>query len=467
MTIRTRFAPSPTGFLHIGGARTALYNWLFARQHKGKFLLRVEDTDEERSSDDSVSQILSSMKWLGLEADEKPIFQSSRKELYKKYIIDLLSSDKAYKCFCSKEELENSRIEQKSKGLKPRFCDKCRDGSHQGIDDNYVVRFRNPRAGTTNFLDLVKGKIEIKNSELDDLIIQRSDGTPTYNFVVVIDDNEMRITHVIRGDDHINNTPKQINIMQAFGFKVPEYAHLPMIMGDDGTRLSKRHGAGSVLEYRDKGFLSRGLLNYLARLGWSHGDEEIFSIEDLISNFSLSRVNQSSACFDHKKLLWVNQHWLNKIPVEDVAILLEPYLARFGMEKSHKNYLPHIVNTMKARSSTLVEMSEKSKFIFKRPISYEEKAQDKFFDNNILDIFNNTMNALLDLKVWSNESIQEVVKLVSEDMGLKLIFVAQPIRIAMTGNVISPGIGETLFLIGKEESIERLKNIISYLNKKS
>ena len=302
MTIRTRFAPSPTGYLHIGGARTALYNWLFAKKNNGKFLLRVEDTDSERSTDDSVSQILSSMKWLGLEPDEKPVFQSERIDIYDQYINALIKDEHAYKCFCSKEELEISKNEQKKRNLKPRYDGRCRDANQKlRSKEPYVVRFKNPLTGNVNFIDSIRGKVTFNNKELDDLVIQRSDRSPTYNFAVVIDDYDMDITHVIRGDDHINNTPRQINIMKALKFNIPSYAHLPMILGQDGARLSKRHGAEGVMDYRDGGFLSDALINYLVRLGWSHGDQEIFSKNELTNLFSLEKIHQSPANFDQKK----------------------------------------------------------------------------------------------------------------------------------------------------------------------
>tara|TARA_B100001250_G_scaffold71049_1_gene57378 strand:+ start:693 stop:2111 length:1419 start_codon:yes stop_codon:yes gene_type:complete len=468
MTIRTRFAPSPTGFLHIGGARTALYNWLFAKKNNGKFLLRVEDTDMERSTDDSISQILASMKWLGLEPDEKPVFQSERIDIYNKYIDLLIDNGNAYQCFCSKEELEVSRNEQKKKNLKPRYDGRCREANKKlRIDEPYVIRFKNPQIGDINFIDSIRGKVKFNNSELDDLVIQRSDRTPTYNFAVVIDDNDMRITHVIRGDDHINNTPRQINIMKALKFDIPSYAHLPMILGQDGARLSKRHGAEGVIDYRDGGFLSDALINYLVRLGWSHGDQEIFSKDELISLFSLEKIHQSPASFDQKKLLWVNQQWLKNISLNDIIPLLTPFLINIGMKPDNKDLILSIADVMKGRSSTLEEVSKKSEFIFSRPSFYDEDAQKTFFGEDILDIFSNIENSLSALKEWSNESIQESVKSVANVMNHKLIAVAQPIRIAMTGNIFSPGIGETLYLLGKKETIVRIRNINMYIREKN
>jgi len=468
MTIRTRFAPSPTGYLHIGGARTALYNWLFAKKNNGKFLLRVEDTDLERSTDDSVSQILSSMKWLGLEPDEKPVFQSERIDIYDQYINVLIKDGHAYKCFCSKEQLEISRNEQKKKNLKPRYDGRCRDANQKlRSKEPYVVRFKNPLTGDVNFIDSIRGKVTFNNKELDDLVIQRSDRSPTYNFAVVIDDHDMGITHVIRGDDHINNTPRQINIMKALKFDIPSYAHLPMILGQDGARLSKRHGAEGVMDYRDGGFLSDALINYLVRLGWSHGDQEIFSKNELTNLFSLEKIHQSPANFDQKKLFWVNQQWLKNISLDDIVPLLTPFLINIGMEPNNKDLVLSIAEVMKDRSSTLEEISNKSEFIFSRPSFYDQDAQKKFFGEDILEIFSNIENSLLALKDWSNESIQEAVKLVADNMDHKLISIAQPIRIAMTGSIISPGIGETLFLLGKKETIVRIKNINMYIREKN
>src|SRR5512143_3034880 len=310
MTIRTRFAPSPTGYLHIGGARTALFSWLYARRHGGTFILRIEDTDLERSTAESVNVILEGMTWLGLEYDEGPFFQTHRFDRYKEVIKQLLDDGKAYKCYCTKDELEAMREEQMANKQKPRYDGRCRHRTEPREGHEYVVRFRNPEEGQTIVDDRVRGRVVFSNSELDDLIIARSDGSPTYNFVVVVDDMDMKITHVIRGDDHLNNTPRQINILKALGYEPPRYAHVPMILGSDGARLSKRHGAVSVMQYRDDGFLPEALLNYLVRLGWSNGDQEIFSIDEMIRLFDVSNVHTSAAAFNPEKLLWLNQHYL-------------------------------------------------------------------------------------------------------------------------------------------------------------
>ncbi len=367
--IRTRFAPSPTGYLHIGGARTALYCWLYARKTKGTFILRIEDTDLERSTPESVQAILDGMQWLNLDYDEGPFYQTKRFDRYKEVIEQMLAAGTAYRCYCSKERLEQLREEQMTNKEKPRYDGRCRHLT-EAQDGSYVVRFKNPETGIVEFDDLIRGKLSFANTELDDLIIARSDGTPTYNFTVVVDDWDMNITHVIRGDDHINNTPRQINILRALGATPPLYAHVPMILGTDGKRLSKRHGAVSVLQYREEGFLPEALLNYLVRLGWSHGDQEIFSIPELIEYFEISDINRAAAAFNNEKLLWLNQHYLKTSDPEHVAKELAWHMQKLNIDTNHGPALAEVVKAQAERCKTLHEMALRSRFLYEN-VTYD------------------------------------------------------------------------------------------------
>ena len=452
-TIRTRFAPSPTGHLHIGSARTALYCWLYAKKMGGTFILRIEDTDLERSTEESVQAILEGMDWLQLDYNEGPFYQTKRFDRYATVIQDLLAQDKAYRCYCSKERLDALRDAQMQNKEKPRYDGKCRD-LKEVRNEPFVVRFKNPLSGEVVFRDLVRGEITFANTELDDLIIARTDGSPTYNFTVVVDDWDMNITHVIRGDDHINNTPRQINILLALGAKLPLYAHLPMILGSDGKRLSKRHGAVSVMQYQQDGFLPEALINYLARLGWSHGDQEIFSPEELIQFFDFEHINRSQAAFNPEKLLWLNQHYLKTSDPNKVAQSLAQHMQRLTIDYAHGPSLVDVVKLQAERTKTLVEMAERSRFFF-LPINIEPSLFVEFyvFIKNALKALRDQLAALSE---WDKESIHAVLASVAEAQGLKLGKLAPVVRIAATGGTVSPSLDATLALLGKEKTLSRL-----------
>ncbi len=453
----TRFAPSPTGFLHVGGARTALYSYLFAKKNHGKFLLRIEDTDLERSTEASVQAIFEGMEWLGLASDEKPVFQTSRFDRYKYYIDVLLKEGKAYKCYCNKERLEHLREQQTHNKEKPRYDGHCRHGvMSQSTDQPFVVRFKNPETGDVVFNDLILGEIKFSNQELDDLIIARTDGSPTYNFTVVVDDMEMAITHVIRGNDHVNNTPRQINMFLALGHKAPQYAHVPMILGDDGKRLSKRHGAEGVMDYEREGYLPEALLNYLVRLGWSHGDQEIFSLTEMIECFDLTKVNKSAAAFNTDKLQWLNQYYIKTLPVEKVAAALQKQFEYLGVDTSLGPVLSAVIAVMKDRAKTLKEMAEASRFWFEPVKKHDETAVAKFISADTATVFTKIHEQLSGLSDWNKEAIHTVIQSVVESLGLKFPQVAQPLRIALTGNTVSPGVDVTLALFSKEEALDRI-----------
>lgn len=462
MTIRTRFAPSPTGFLHVGGARTALYAWLFARHHDGQFILRIEDTDQERSTEESVQAIIEGMAWLGLEYNEGPIFQMQRLPRYQEMLDQLLHEGKAYRCYCSRERLDTLRATQLAQKEKPRYDGLCRTLNLPKREEPFVVRFANPDEGEVTFHDQVYGEITFKNNELDDLVLAKGDGIPTYNFAVVVDDKDMQITHVVRGDDHINNTPRQINLFKALGATAPIYAHLPMILGSDGKRLSKRHGAVSVLQYRDDGYLPQALLNYLLRLGWSHGDQEIFSREEMIKLFNLQAINKSSASFNPDKLLWLNQWYLKNLPVEEVATHLKWHLQQMHIDITHGPSLEAIVKALAERSKTLVEMAEKSRCFFEESFVWDKTAVETHFSAEIVPALQTIKSRLQDLSEWEDNLIDHVIKQTAEHFDLKFAKLAQPIRIALTGNTTSPPITSTLFLLGKDKSVERLERAILY-----
>jgi len=466
MTIRTRFAPSPTGFLHIGGARTALFSWLHARHAGGQFILRIEDTDRERSTQESVDAILDGMAWLGLDYDEGPIYQAQRFDRYKEKIKQLLDNDQAYHCYCSKEELETLREEQMKRGEKPRYNGRCRDRTDapSGIDP--VVRFRNPSDGVVQFDDLVRGRISIRNDELDDLIIARSDDTPTYNFTVVVDDSDMQITHVIRGDDHINNTPRQINMFKALDTSLPVFGHVPMILGPDGQRLSKRHGAVSVLAYQEQGVLPEALCNYLIRLGWSHGDQEIFSRDEMIELFDIQNVNKAPAAFNQEKLLWLNQHYIKETDGTDLADLLKAELTQRGIGLDAGPVVPQVVEALRERAQSIVEMADKCEYMFRDFEEYDEKAANKNLRpvaGPLLEAFQTKLESLDD---WSAEPIHAAIESVAEEHEIKLGKIAQPVRVAVTGSSASPPIDVTLELVGKQRVLERLKQAISYIEQR-
>ncbi len=462
MTVRTRFAPSSTGFLHIGGARTALFNWLLARGQGGAFVLRIEDTDTERSTRESIEQILDGMHWLGLDADEGPFFQMERLDQYRQLAHRLLDTGNAYRCYCGRKELSAMREAQKARGLKPRYDGRCSERAEPVADVDPVVRFKNPSTGQVCVHDRIHGDVTFDNAELDDLIILRSDGVPTYNFSVVVDDSQMGITHVVRGDDHLNNTPRQLNIMAALEITPPEYAHLPMILGADGSRLSKRHGAVSVLAYRDAGYLPDAVLNYLMRLGWSHGDQELFSIDEMTQLFSLDSVNESAASFDPDKFLWVNQQWLKQAPAETVSSSVQPFLEESGFDLSNGPPIVDIVEVQRDRARTLEEMAEKSAFIYTEPESYEPTAIKKHFKPGVSRVLESLENTLSGLAEWNVTSTQAAVEMVAEQLELKMGKVAQPLRVAVTGTSASPGIGQTLALLGREKTLSRVRRALEF-----
>ena len=463
MTVCTRFAPSPTGYLHIGGVRTALYSWLFARRHGGEFILRIEDTDLERSTAESVNAILEGMTWLGLEYDKGPLYQTDRMARYREVIQSLLDHGKAYHCYCTKEELDAVRAEKMARKEKPRYNGLCRNRTEPREGVSPVVRFRNPSDGEVVIDDLVRGRIVISNSELDDLIIARSDGSPTYNLTVVVDDLDMGVNHVIRGDDHINNTPRQINILEALGAEPPKYAHLPMILGPDGSRLSKRHGAVSVMQYRDDGFLPEALLNYLVRLGWSHGDQEIFSVDAMIELFDLSGINRSASTFNPDKLLWLNHHYLMHSDPAHVAHHLSWHLGRRGIDPTPGPDMVALVEVQRERCKTLVEMADESVFFYKDFEQYDEKAAKKNLKPASREVLRRLYEALENLDDWSPEPIHGVVLAMAEQLELKLGKVAQPLRVAVSGKAVSPAIDTTLALLGRGKTLERIRRAMDYI----
>ncbi|MFO7831911.1 MAG: glutamate--tRNA ligase [Desulfuromonadaceae bacterium] len=457
--MRVRFAPSPTGYLHIGGARTALFNYLLARQAGGTFILRIEDTDVERSTQESVDAILDAMEWLGLECDEGPFYQSQRFDLYREKIQVLLDSGKAYKCYCTEDDLNQKRETAIQQGNKAQYDGTCRDLEAERPGQPYVIRFKSTQEGATAFDDLIKGDISFNNSELDDMIIQRTDGTPTYNFVVVVDDAEMGLTHVVRGDDHVNNTPRQIQIYEALGYSVPRFAHVPMILGDDKKRLSKRHGATSVMAYRDMGYLPEAMVNYLVRLGWSHGDEEIFSMEELIEKFSLKNVGRSAGVFNPDKLLWLNEHYIKNGDPQRLGQLLLEYLERAGVATTGGPDAAEVVKTLQDRSKTMVEMAQKAAFYYQDELEYDEKAVAKFFTAEQAPIFSAVKDAL-EHASFDAAGVESAFKQVLEQTGLKFGKVGQPTRVALSGGTSAPGIYEVALVLGRDRCIRRLNKAI-------
>jgi glutamyl-tRNA synthetase len=463
MTVRTRFAPSPTGYLHVGGARTALFSWLYARKHQGKFILRIEDTDLERSTQESVDAILQGMDWLGLSYDEGPFYQTHCFDRYKEVIQQLIDQGDAYRCYCSKEDLEQLREQQMANKEKPRYNGKCRNLKEPQVGKEFVVRFKNPVDGAVTINDLVKGDITVANKELDDLIIARTDGSPTYNLTVVVDDMDMHITHVIRGDDHINNTPRQINILKALGADLPKYAHLPMILGSDGARLSKRHGAVSVMQFRDEGYLPEALLNYLVRLGWSHGDQEIFSIEEMIENFSLEAINVSASAFNMEKLLWLNHHYIMNSEPAHVAKHLLWHFEQRGIDLTQGPDLTEVVLAQRERCKTLVEITDASVYFYRDFEIYDDKSVKKNFVAGSDLVLSNLHAEFSLLESWDREPLHATVINLAEKMGLGLGKIAQPLRVAVCGSAVSPAIDMTLTLLGKEKTLSRIEKAINYI----
>ena len=461
--IRLRFAPSPTGYLHVGGARTALFNWLLARKEQGVFILRIEDTDVARSTEESVNAILEGMKWLGLDWDEGPFYQSEQFPVYRQFGEKLLAEEKAYRCYCTSEELEAKRELAMKEGRKPKYDGTCRNLTADVPDKPFSVRFKAPQEGITAFDDLIKGRITFNNEELDDLIIQRSDGTPTYNFTVVIDDATMGITTVIRGDDHVNNTPRQIMMYEALGYPVPRFAHVPMILGADKARLSKRHGATSVMAYRDMGFLPEAMVNYLVRLGWSYGDEEIFNRDDLIQKFSIESVGRSAGVFNPDKLLWLNAHYIKTGDPERLAGLLVPFLNERGIDPSVGPELAKVVTTLQERARTMVEMADGAVFYYREPAGYEEQAVAKHLKPEVGPLFEALLAKLEPLSDYSYAGIEEVFKEVCAEKGVKMGQVGPGVRVALCGGTASPGIYEVLETMGKEESVRRIRKALSFI----
>ncbi|MBV5311188.1 glutamate--tRNA ligase [Chromatium okenii] len=464
MTVRTRFAPSPTGYLHVGGARTALFCYLYARKHGGQFVLRIEDTDLERSTAESVNAILEGMTWLGLDYDEGPFYQTQRFDRYNAVIDDLLARGLAYRCDCSKERLEKLRVDQMAHKQKPRYDGHC---CQRTIDPDapHVIRFKNPPDGVVIVDDLIRGRVPFANAELDDLIIRRSDGAPTYNLSVVVDDADMRITHVIRGDDHLNNTPRQINILRAMGHEPPRYAHVPMILGDDGARLSKRHGAVSVIAYRDQGYLPEALLNYLVRLGWSHGDQEVFSIEQMIELFDIGDVNKSASAFNTDKLDWLNQQYLQHADPQRIDRLLRPHLGHLGIDPSTGPALTAVIKAQAARAKTLTELAEISAFCYRDFDEFDEASAKKHLRLVAREPLEQIRAAfeLLANDDWTAETLKHTVERVAETLQVNMGKVAQPLRVAVVGRAASPGIDETLLLVGKEATLRRIDKALAYI----
>lgn len=460
MVVRTRFAPSPTGFLHVGGVRTALYCWAYAKHHDGQFILRIEDTDHERSTAVSVQAILDGMSWLGLTPDEGPFYQTERYPRYQAMAQKLLDEGRAYRCECSKERLETLREAQLKAHQKPRYDGYCRHRQDAIGEGPTVVRFLNPEQGVVSFKDEVYGEIHVDNSELDDLVLMRSDGHPTYNFAVVIDDWDMQITHVIRGDDHINNTPRQINLYHALGARVPIFAHLPMILGEDGKRLSKRHGAVSVMQFKELGFLPHALLNYLVRLGWSHGDQEIFSMDEIIANFDLKHVSRGVSSFNYDKLYWLNQHYQKTSPPEEVAEALAWHFKEQGIDVSKGPSLTDLVSVQAERCRTLAEICEKSRYFYEDSIEYDLDAVKKHLRPVVLEPLTALLNRFSQLEEWRKDVLEVVINDVAAQFDINMGKIAQPLRVAVTGGSMSPAIDVTLELLGKTRVLARLNQAL-------
>ncbi|MFZ7277374.1 glutamate--tRNA ligase [Avibacterium endocarditidis] len=461
--VRTRFAPSPTGYLHVGGARTALYSWLFAKHNQGEFVLRIEDTDLERSTPEATQAILEGMEWLNLAWDHGPYYQTKRFDRYNQVIDQMLEQGLAYRCYCSKERLENLRNEQEKNKEKPRYDGYCLHHAPENPDAPHVVRFKNPQEGSVVFDDAVRGRIEISNSELDDLIIRRTDGSPTYNFCVVIDDWDMGITHVVRGEDHINNTPRQINILKALNAPIPTYAHVSMILGDDGQKLSKRHGAVSVMQYRDDGFLPEALLNYLVRLGWGHGDQEIFSVEEMIKLFELTQVSKSASAFNTEKLLWLNHHYIRELPPEYVAKHLAWHYQHQGIDTSNGPALSEIVVMLGERCKTLKEMATASRYFFEDFDHFDESAVKKHFKSGAVEALEKVKEKLTALAQWTAEPIHQAIEQTAEELGVGMGKVGMPLRVAVTGAGQSPSMDVTLVGIGRDRSLARIQKAIDFI----
>ncbi|AKO44926.1 glutamate--tRNA ligase [[Haemophilus] ducreyi] len=465
--VRTRFAPSPTGYLHVGGARTALYSWLYAKHFDGEFVLRIEDTDLERSTPEATAAILEGMEWLNLTWEHGPYFQTKRFDRYNQVIGQMIEQGLAYRCYCSKDRLEQLRNEQEASKEKPRYDRHCLNHQDRSINEPHVVRFKNPQQGSIVFDDAVRGRIEISNSELDDLIIRRTDGSPTYNFCVVVDDWDMGITHVVRGEDHINNTPRQINILKALGAPIPTYAHVSMINGDDGQKLSKRHGAVSVMQYRDDGYLPEALINYLVRLGWGHGDQEIFSREEMIELFDLHSVSRSASAFNTEKLQWLNQHYMRTLPAEYVAKYLEWHMHDQAIDIANGPTLTELIPVLSERAKTLKELATASHYFYQEFDAYDEKAVAKTFKleaEQPLTMLWEKLTALVD---WNVENIHQAMNATATELGIGMGKVGMPFRLAVTGSAQSPSMDITAKLVGRERTLARLQKAIKFIQAQS
>lgn len=463
--IRVRFAPSPTGHLHIGGARTALFNWLYARHNSGRFILRIEDTDRSRSTDEYIEAIIEGMKWLGLDWDEGPFRQTDRFDIYRDYAQKLISGGNAYYCFCSAEELEERRKDAMAQGKPLKYDGRCRGLREADAPKGpAAVRFKMPQQGQTAVEDLIKGTVVFENDQLDDLIILRSDGTPTYNLTVVVDDVDMKITHIIRGDDHLNNTPKQIQIYKALGYALPKFAHLPMILGADKARLSKRHGATSVMAYHDMGYLPEALMNYLVRLGWSYGDQEVFTMDELVKYFSFENVGKAASVFNPEKLLWLNGQYIMGSSSERLAELVMPFLVKEKIISEGREmdmaWLSRAVSTLKERAKTLAELAASLRYYIADEVEYNEKARAKFLHEKSLPLLKELKEALSHSNDFSAPALEKVFHEITERHGIKLGSIAQPVRVAVTGGTESPGIFEMLEVMGKELTLKRLDKAV-------
>ena len=465
-TIITRFPPSPTGFLHIGGARTALFNWLYAKKNKGKFVLRIEDTDAARSTKESVSAILESLEWLGMDWDEGPFFQSQRYSIYNETIENLVESGSAYYCSCTPDEVNTMRDKAKARGLKPMYNGNCRQKNLKK-GENTVVRLKTPDQGATIVKDIVKGDTAFQNAEMDDFIIQRSDGSPMYNLAVVVDDLTMGINTIIRGDDHLINTPKQMMIYKALEARLPVFGHVPMVLGSDKSRLSKRHGAMSVGEYKKMGFLPDAMINYLVRLGWSHGDQEFFERDDLIEKFDLEHLGRSASMFDTDKLLALNSKHIQSKSPEELADPLLFHLKDLGINAKNDAFTQGVIQTLQSRSKTLVEMAQGAVFYYQDDVKFDEKAANKFLKPEIVTILEKSADYIEDLKIYTQEELENVFKKIMEETDLKFGKIAQPLRVAITGSTVSPGIFEMLLALGKEKTILRIKSAIQIIQDKA
>jgi len=463
MAIKTRFAPSPTGMLHLGGVRTALYSWLYAKQAGGEFVLRIEDTDLERSTLDAVNVILEGLNWLGLSFDEEPVFQTKRMERYNEVLTELKERGFCYPCFCSKERLDNLRESQKRQNLKPRYDGKCRELTDFDLSEPHTIRFRQPSSGTTTFTDMVKGPVSFANAELDDLILVRQDGTPTYNFCVVVDDYDMGISHVIRGDDHLNNTPRQINIMQALNWQLPQYAHIPMILDEDKHKLSKRDGAASILAYKEAGYLPQALLNYLVRLGWSHGDKEVFLLAEMLDLFGFDKVSKSPSAIAPSKLNWLNEHYLRSLPPLELREYLAPFYKELQIDISDiaADRLEAILCLVRERATNLRELATMTSYFFQRPKQLDEKAKARHIKAAICQPLKDFRTELVNITDFTVSNIKQAINVILTKHEIKLPKIAQPIRIALTGSTSSPSIDVTLLYIGQAESIARLDALLA------